>query len=179
MIKLKQFPKYSENFLRRKCTDVKTKEEAQELKQQLEDMFPVKKAHGVACPQIGISKRAFLARFPSGEWLFACNAEILKKEEEIVFGNEGCLSFPNKRKDTIRYNRVQIRYFDEELEERNVIADGMEAIILQHEIDHTNGILYKDRTPVPSTVRNERKVGRNETCPCGSGRKFKKCCIDK
>jgi len=53
-------------------------------------------------------------------------------------------------------------------------ATGLEAVMVQHEIDHMNGMLCFDRGH-----KNKDKVGRNSLCPCGSGEKYKKCCIDK
>ena len=122
-------------------------------------MFPKKGAYGVAASQIGMHRRAFLVRFPSGQWLFACNAEIVNREEPFVFPNEGCLSFPKKSKKTDRYKRVTFKYQDEELEERKAIVEDIEAVIIQHEIDHTNGVLYFDHA-VSGTIRHVLRIGR-------------------
>ena len=65
MIKLKQFPTYSESYLRQKSEPVKTVQEADEIKQRLIDYFPDKGAFAVCAVQIGIPKRATLIRFPS------------------------------------------------------------------------------------------------------------------
>lgn len=180
MIKPKYFPMYPEAFLRQPCELVKDKKEAQELKSKLEEMFPIRNAHGVACPQIGIHKKAFLVKLLSGEYVLACNAEILDKEKEGVFKNEGCLSFPGKTKHTNRFRRIKVKYFDEEFEERNVILENLEAVIFQHEVDHINGVLYKDNAieQIQPTRREYPKIGRNEPCPCGSGKKYKKCCVE-
>jgi uncharacterized protein YecA (UPF0149 family) len=51
----------------------------------------------------------------------------------------------------------------------------LEAICVQHEIDHLNGMTIHDRKIV-TTIRVEKKPGRNEPCPCQSGKKYKKCC---
>ena len=55
----------------------------------------------------------------------------------------------------------------------------LETVCVQHEIDHLNGIVCMDRKVETSYKRTEKKVGRNEPCPCGSGKKYKKCCIGK
>jgi len=83
------------------------------------------------------------------------------------------LSFPGCHKSTVRFSRVKVRYFDENLEERTVVVEGLEAVIFQHEIDHLNGVLFKDHVRKP--IRVEKVPGRNEPCVCGSGKKFKKC----
>jgi len=168
MIKLKEFPLYSETELRLPCDKVSNKEEAQELKEKLHAQFPETGALSVACPQIGIHKKAFLAIMPSTkQWFFACNVEIYDQEEPILFKDESCLSFPGKPKDTLRFNRVYVKYRDENFEERKVVAEKLEAAIFQHETDHLNGILYKDHVIKPQ-VNTKKKTGRNEPCPCNS-----------
>ena len=54
----------------------------------------------------------------------------------------------------------------------------LESICIQHEIDHLNGLTIADRENKPQPIVSE-KVGRNEPCSCGSGKKYKKCCINK
>ena len=51
-------------------------------------------------------------------------------------------------------------------------SKGFDSIAVQHEVDHLNGILIEDRRHIVP-----QKVGRNELCPCGSGKKYKKCCL--
>jgi peptide deformylase len=96
------------------------------------------------------------------------NPVILEKKELIIKANEGCLSIPNKFVTTKRYN--WIRY---ETDGEIKVATGIEAQIVQHETDHMNGILVIDREYKPNLT------GRNDPCPCGSGKKYKKCCLDK
>ena len=175
MIKLKQFPIYSEQFLRKPCKPVVDAQEAKELVAKILDKYPEEGALGVACPQIGIHKQAFVMRLQSEDTaIFVCNPEIVEQEEPFIFNNEGCLSFPGKRKNTVRYKRVKVKYRDERFEERTVLADDVEAVIFQHEIDHLNGVLYKDR--VQQSPKAKVKIGRNEPCSCNSGKKYKKCC---
>ncbi len=54
----------------------------------------------------------------------------------------------------------------------------LEAVCIQHEIDHLNGMTIHDRK-IATTIRAEKKPGRNEPCTCGSGKKYKKCCERK
>lgn len=174
MIPLKQFPIIPESSLRMVSRPVTTKEFATRLKELILAQFPTTGALAVAAPQIGILKRASVIQLPSTkEFLFICNPEIVEQEEEFIFHGEGCLSFPKKHKDTVRYNQVKVKYFDENLEERTIVAEGLEAVIFQHEIGHLNGDLFFDHVRKPITV--EKLPGRNEPCTCGSGKKFKKC----
>ena len=174
MIRAKDFPIYDEACLRTPCNPVLDVEHAQQLYKQLEEQFPKTGALGVACPQIGIHVKASLIRMPNSErFTLICNPEILEQEDEFVMAGEGCLSFPKDFRNTVRYKTVKVRYWDENFEERTVRAEGIEAVVFQHEIDHLNGILHKDRVQKP--IRVEPKQGRNELCACGSGKKFKKC----
>lgn len=168
------FPIYSEVDLRTPCQPVTCAEEARHLYKELEEMFPKTGALGVACPQIGLYSKASLIKFPgSDKFMLICNPEILSQEDEFIMLNEGCLSLIGKRYDTIRYRTVKVKYWDENFEERTVVANDIEAVIFCHEIDHLNGILCKDRVIQP--YRAEPKQGRNERCNCGSGLKYKRC----
>ena len=57
--------------------------------------------------------------------------------------------------------------------------DLLESVCVQHEIDHLNGMRILDRAQELTIKITERKIGRNEPCPCGSGKKYKKCHMGK
>ncbi len=187
MIKLKSFPIVHETVLKQKSEPIKDAKEAEEIRQELIYMFPNEGAYAVCAVQLGIHKRATLIKFPShnkkpGEepvYTFVCNPTIAKWSDMRVFVNEGCLSFPKKYKNTMRFNKVTVTYqdvLDGELDERALILDGIDAVIAQHEVDHMEGIVFLDRAKKVEPIRSI-KIGRNQHCPCGSGKKYKKCCI--
>lgn len=72
------------------------------------------------------------------------NPEIVKLEGEIAYDHEGCLSVPDVYGLVPRYSRVRVKALDEEGREIRLKADGFLARVLQHEIDHTNGIVFID-----------------------------------
>lgn len=72
------------------------------------------------------------------------NPEITKYEGTMTKDYEGCLSIKNLYGFVPRYNKVKVKALDEEGREFRMTADGFIARILQHEIDHTNGIVYID-----------------------------------
>ena len=76
--------------------------------------------------------------------MYLVNPEIIWHSEETVLFNEGCLSLPEQRAEVERFERVRVRFLDYAGEEREILADDLLAIILQHEIDHLDGILYID-----------------------------------
>lgn len=90
---------------------------------------------------------------------------------------EGCLTWKDKKIIAKRYRGLYVDYFDINGKlHKDKFYKGFEAQIWQHEINHLNGIPekvveldYPDPKPV--------EVGRNDSCPCGSGKKYKKCCL--
>jgi peptide deformylase len=72
------------------------------------------------------------------------NAEITWKSDEIVTNEEGCLSIPEQYEEIERPARVKAKYLDLDGREYEIEADGLLATCLQHEIDHTKGILFID-----------------------------------
>jgi peptide deformylase len=177
MINVKDFPRSSEQFLRQSSELIKTVEEAKTAKDKLLYYFPESNAHAVAYPQIGVLKQATLIRLPSTkEFLLMCNPEIVSLEDEFVYIGEGCLSFPKTYLNTKRFRYTKVKYHDEQLEERLAVFEGIEAIIVQHEYDHLNGVLFFDReNKIEPMRRSTPKIGRNDPCTCGSGLKWKRC----
>jgi peptide deformylase len=102
---------------------------------------------GLAAPQLGISQRLLVYRVGHDAPLVALvNPEIeWTGDEEEVF-EEGCLSIPGIQVDVPRRVHVRVRAQDEEGEERVVEASGLEARVIQHEMDHLDGVLMLDRT---------------------------------
>jgi peptide deformylase len=101
---------------------------------------------GLAATQIGVLQRVFVYRAAVGEPPRAMiNPEIEWASDEIERFPEGCLSIPGVWLDVERPARVRMRAHDERGEEILVEADGIEASVLQHELDHLDGILILDR----------------------------------
>ena len=149
VLKLYEYP---DEVLRQKCARVtKVDDELRKfLDNMLETMY-VDKGCGLAAPQVGVTKRIIVVDpNPSDEDLSArrpmylINPEIIWRSEETVFFNEGCLSLPDQRAEVERYERVRVHYTDYDGNEKEILADDLLAIILQHEIDHLDGILYID-----------------------------------
>ncbi|MBR1648120.1 MAG: peptide deformylase [Alphaproteobacteria bacterium] len=120
------------------------------LDDMLETMYAAQGV-GLAAPQVGISKRIIVidtAHPDEGESprpLYLVNPEIVWHSQEESSQFEGCLSVPEQRAEVTRYLEVRVHYQDYNGEEREMTADGLLSIALQHEIDHLDGILYIDR----------------------------------
>jgi peptide deformylase len=129
---------------------------------------------GLAAPQIGIAKDIAIVRLPKVNFNLV-NAKLVKGYDPAVFTDEGCLSFPGRVETTTRFQEVHIT--NNLVEPYNFIATGFIAVVCQHELDHLNSTLFMDRSvPKIVPVVNKNKVGPNEPCICGSGKKYKKCC---
>ncbi len=113
----------------------------------LETMYAAR-GIGLAAIQVGVPKRVIvmdLARDdePPQPRHFV-NPEILWHSDEMHAQEEGCLSVPELWDTVERPARVRARFLDYDGEKREIEADGMLAVCLQHEIDHLNGVLFID-----------------------------------
>jgi len=102
------------------------------------------------------------------------NPRIVKKDNYFKFHGERCLSFPDNEANTWRYKEIEI---EDEINGK-LKYKGLMAVAVQHELDHFAGKIVPDMKIKPIT-NEAKKVGRNDPCSCGSGKKFKKCCINK
>ena len=118
---------------------------------------------GIAAPQLGINSRMVvmdcsLARHPCRNHglLYMANPRILDSSEEKVLGREGCLSVPDWVGTVRRAKTVRVYYQDSHGVDCEIDASGFEARVIQHEIDHLDGILFIDR--VVSTQELVRRM---------------------
>jgi peptide deformylase len=147
--------RYGDPVLKSKATPVSTFDDA--LRSQVQRMGGLMHdalGVGLAAPQIGISQRLLVYQVGHDAPLIALiNPELewtSKSDEEIA--EEGCLSIPGVGVDVERPVHVRVRAQDEFGEPRVVEASGLEARVIQHEMDHLDGVLILDRTS-----RDQRK----------------------
>jgi peptide deformylase len=113
---------------------------------------------GLAAPQLGISQRLVVYQVgPDAPLIVLANPELEWTSGDVEPGEEGCLSIPGITVDVDRPVHVRVRALDEEGEERLVEASGLEARVIQHEMDHLDGVLILERTS-----RDERKRALRE-----------------
>jgi len=103
---------------------------------------------GLAACQVGVSRRVIVLDVgpmdPQHSFFALINPELVSGEGEIDH-EEGCLSVPEYLEKIKRKEKVCVKGFSPEGKEIEIMGDGILAIALQHEIDHTNGILILDR----------------------------------
>lgn len=102
-----------------------------------------KKGLGLSANQLGLRKRCFIAGTPDG-YVAYFNPEIISSSKEDALQEEGCLSYPGFFVKVRRPVGVQVRYQDYNGAVHEKYFEGMTARIIQHEIDHLNGITIKE-----------------------------------
>jgi len=134
---------------------------------------------GLAANQVGIDAQVAVVNVV--EPLVLINPKIISKENPIDY-YEGCLSYPGKGISTQRYRDIVVstehKHSDLVFGGSDGDMDVLESVCVQHEIDHLMGKTIHDRK-IDTTYVADVKIGRNDKCPCGSGKKYKKCCIGK
>jgi peptide deformylase len=123
-----------------------------DLQEQIDDMAQTMyhaPGVGLAASQVGINQ-CFLVYDVSPRDDKRClhvliNPRIVCQEGEILSENEGCLSVPDYRSDVVRFSQIQVEGVDRNGKPISFDAEGYLAIVLQHEIDHLQGILFIDR----------------------------------
>lgn len=161
-------------ILKTRCRPVKLPD--RRLKQLIEDMFETMRAHegvGLAAPQIGLTIRLNVIEIPPtyeeredgtrvektpAEQYVLINPKIVKMSQEEVIRNEGCLSLPGWYGDVPRATWVTVEYQELNGKQRRLRkADGFLGWVIQHEVDHLNGVLFTERIRDLSTLRDVTK----------------------
>ena len=131
-----------------------TKDEISDLTMLCADMIDTMEANegvGLAAPQVGENIRLIVvATKDKAQVMF--NPTITKKSFFKEWGEEGCLSIPKVFGDVKRNRSVTCEFIDEKGHKRIVEADGLMARVIQHEIDHIDGILFIDKAKHIHTI---------------------------
>jgi peptide deformylase len=179
-----------QGVLRRKARAVKAASAG--LERFAADMVvTMRKANGIglAANQVGDLRRVIVVDTGamdeprSDDALVLINPDIVEESGELTM-EEGCLSIPEIREEVTRPETIQVRYRDLAFNEQVITADGLLARVIQHELDHINGVLFVDRLNVVKRkllrgrlnkiahgdVEVEYPVIENESAPASRGR---------
>jgi peptide deformylase len=162
---------YGMPVLRKVAKDIE--EDYEGLDRLIEDMYETMyeaEGLGLAAPQIGLSIRLIVidgSRTSDEEEnelkdfkMVLINPHILEEKGEEWEFNEGCLSIPAIREDVKRKPDLLLRYQDENFEVHEEWFEGLKARVIQHEMDHVNGILFTDRiSPLRKRLLNSKLKG--------------------
>jgi len=146
---LAQVVKFGDPVLKSKASPVL--DLSPELRAEVERMIAIMRdgmGVGLAATQLGILRRLLVFQAgPDSEPTALVNPEIEWLSDEVVVAEEGCLSLPGVSMDVERALHTRIGGLDAEGEPMTIEASGLEARVLQHEIDHLDGVLILDRAP--------------------------------
>lgn len=157
---------YPDPLLKTRCAPVEAIDPAVDALVQdlLDTMLAAGHSVGIAAPQIGIPRRVVvvdvskskLGRDRNHGQLVMINPEIIQHEgQEAV--REGCMSIPDYTGNVNRASCVVVEFLDRSGQGRVIRAEGFEAIAIQHEIDHLDGLLFLDRVSSLKTDVFRRK----------------------
>lgn len=137
---------YPNETLRKKCEEVKDPTSV-EIKQLILEMTQTLRANdglGLAAPQVGKNLQICVIEIEN-ELFVLINPEIKNLSKEKIASQEGCLSLPNKFLEINRHKRIKVKATDTNGKKQIIRARGLLARVIQHEIDHLNGVLIVDR----------------------------------
>jgi len=172
---------YGDPILRKKGKEIS--KDFPKLENLIIDMFETMYSAlgiGLAAPQIGLPISLFIVdatpfeddedlteeerKFLSSFRQVFINAKIVDETGDEWAFNEGCLSIPEIREDVFRKSTIKIEFYDENFKKYNKEFDGIAARIIQHEYDHTKGIMFTDKL---SSIKKRLIKGKLENISQG------------
>jgi peptide deformylase len=148
-VALAQVVKFGDPVLKSRASPVR--EFGPELRAEVERMIAIMQGAagvGLAATQVGVLRRLLVFQAgPDSEPTALINPEVEWLSGEAVVAEEGCLSLPRVSMDVERPLHARFSGFDSEGEPVGLEASGLEARVLQHELDHLDGVLILDRAP--------------------------------
>ena len=157
---------YPDPILKTVCTPVAEGDAGTDALVQdlLDTMIAAGHSVGVAAPQIGVTRRVVvvdvsnskLGRDNNHGQLVLINPEILEREGQETT-REGCMSVPDYTGNVTRATSIVVQFLDRQGNERVIHAVGFEAVAIQHELDHLDGLLFLDRVSSLKTDVFRRK----------------------
>jgi len=126
---------------------------------------------GLAAPQVGRSIRMLVHGLPEDAPPVLFNPVIVESRGESVY-QEGCLSIPGLYIDVVRPSEIHLRAWDDQGNEVDLDADGMLARVVQHEMDHLDGLLFVDRISVDDRIAAEAELRKRVAGTLGTSDPF-------
>lgn len=149
---IREIRKEGDEILSKRCREVEEiTDKILELGQDMLDTMYKYDGIGLAASQVGILKRVIvydIKYFEEDEEPdphILINPVITSRSKTMVEVEEGCLSFPDVYEKVQRHEKVTVEYTDTKGKKKKINAKDIEAVVLQHEIDHLDGIVFLDR----------------------------------
>jgi peptide deformylase len=141
--------------------------EVRELARQMLQTMYSAEGIGLAAPQVGIHKQLIVVdcepEKPESPPLILINPVITKVEGKLAVMQEGCLSIPDVLLDVTRRDRIEVTYKDENGRPQRLVADDLLARVIQHEVDHLNGVVFVDR--VDNQILRDQELSKHGFSP--------------
>ena len=149
---IREIRKEGDEILSKKCREVEEiTGKILELGQDMLDTMYKYDGIGLAASQVGILKRVivydikYFEEDEKPEPHILINPVITSRSKTMIEVEEGCLSFPDVYEKVKRHEKVTVEYTDTKGKKKKINAKDIEAVVLQHEIDHLDGIVFLDR----------------------------------
>jgi len=159
--------------LRAESSDVETEDEAAVIVRTLESVLNKNYAFlSLSAPKLGVYKKVAIIRTPTLE-LNLINPVIVDANDKVISIQERCLAFPKDVFNCFRFNNIII---ENGFNKNKIKISGIDAHIVQHEIEHLNGKIFHDSTIKIALLRNGGIIKSTDYCPCNSRKRFFECC---
>lgn len=153
--------KYPDPVLRKRASEIREiTPEIRKLAADIAETMLKEDGVGLAAPQVGISQKIIAVQTENGPSVFI-NPKIIKKYGKKVSMEEGCLSLPGIWLKIKRPEGAEIEAIDLDGKKLNIKAEGFQARVFQHEIDHLNGVLIIDRVGLFSRLKAKKQLKRS------------------
>ena len=157
--------RYGEDeMLKRVCKEVTNIDD--EIKKLSSDMLDTMYKYdgiGLAAPQVGYDIRMlvydsnYINEGAKKKPNILINPKIISHSKSMVKVEEGCLSYPDVFYDIDRFEKIKVEYIGIDGKKRIISTKDIEAVVLQHEIDHLDGIVFLDKVGVPRSTKAKKK----------------------
>lgn len=139
---------YGDEVLREDCTPVEVGHAGlKELVLAMEQTMKNNCGVGIAAPQVGVPIRMFLTKIDGVATEVFVNPKIISQSHNVCVSEEGCLSIPGIFANILRRESVEVEYYTADFEKKVETFHGFNANVIQHELDHLNGVLFVDHLP--------------------------------
>jgi peptide deformylase len=149
---------YGDPILRARASEITEFDKSlRETARRMSELMVKHKGVGLSAPQVGLDMRLIVLRFPPHEMV---NPAIIERSKETVLDEEGCLSIPGVVSHVRRAESVLVAYRDLKGGARTITMYGRSARVLQHEIDHLDGVLFIDHLDHARRLMLKPKLAR-------------------
>jgi len=131
------------------------------VEKEMLEIMKTSNGRGLAANQVGLLRRVFVMKLEDGREIGCFNPYILYGDNNLVTGEEGCLSFPNLWLKVPRHNKINAMYLDNTGKHCIIELEGIDARCFQHELDHLNGVCFTDgisKLKLDLAIKKQRKL---------------------